>query len=1255
MDARKKIALLVAEPDQMDQNNFIEGMLKQAFSYDYDVCVFAMYKMYQETTEREMGESKIFSLMPMDAFDACIVLADSIQASGVVKQIENELHAYFDGPVLFVNKKSEYFPTVYMDDYTLMKALVEHMCKEHGYRDLAYLTGKAKDYHTQDRLQAYRDCLKECGIGLREDRIYYGDYWYSSGESMVDRLMKNPDDLPEGIVCANDCMAVGVAAALVKAGIQVPEQVAVVGFDYSQEAMTSPSPITAVKVPYYDFGMYVADCVNAQFRQCEFPEFCVATDLFIGKSCGCEEYQPPRASVLRSTWDTDNSKHGFFAKFNPMMEDLMCQTKLQDLYNTIFSYTYQIRDFENFYLCLNKYWASEESLVSLDNDWKNYTDEMLMAIQCGPKGANLDEVSMSRLFDTSEIIPELKEARMEPKAYFFTPVFFEDQCMGYSVLSFGSRAQSFGSTYRLWMKNVMRGLECFRRLQFATLATVKLESSEYVDGQIGIANYKGFMHEAESFVGENVELQLLAVDIVGLAKINRAFGREEGDRAIVRVAQLVQACETAKWCCCLGNDEFLMASDESGDFIEKMQEELTKAIDKANENHTEYAYEVCFGRAVGKVTSVHDVRHLIDDAVSSKNGNKTTAKKELDVITFTDEEEKVADIVKEILDENLLVYHYQPIIDAKTGDIFSYEALMRSNTDIWVSPLDIIKYAKALNRLYDVEHYTFFNITKQIMDNEELFAGKRVFINSIPGAKLSEEDMKQLDEIFLKHPEQIVIELTEQAELDDEMLASVKAKFNDVGVEMAIDDYGTGYSNVTNLLRYMPRYVKIDRMLLSEIQNSPQKQHFVREIVSFAHNNNIMALAEGVETAEELEMVIHLGADLIQGYYVAKPSAEIIPAIPVKIKREVQQFHLQEQYNKNARLYVAGKEFRIVLANLASEEYECIFIPGEEATYRDLNIVGVPSIRTNIQMKVGDGYHGRITLENVGLGGKRGQACITLGDNCDVTLVLKGENELRTGGILVPETSKLTFEGDGSVFISCNYDNYFGIGNDLEHAHGELFFEQDGTVEVQGNGTCGVAIGSGKGGKIHLISGKTITHMTGKKGVAVGCINGETEVEVMSCDLFMDGSVYAGVGIGAMEGKVVCSTKHIAINGRFNGTDWVGIGAHVSKNSEISIHNCSVTLSLHALKVCGVGSFEGPSHIDVKYAAVNLNENGDLTLAVGDTGKESVLDIQYAELALDTDTDNDFFVGILDENRHDESGGNIVIRNRGVQVFHNHE
>lgn len=141
-----------------------------------------------------------------------------------------------------------------------------------------------------------------------------------------------------------------------------------------------------------------------------------------------------------------------------------------------------------------------------------------------------------------------------------------------------------------------------------------------------------------------------------------------------------------------------------------------------------------------------------------------------------------------------------------------------------------------------------------------------------------------------RHSDTAVVEMTEYAEMSDSEIGRIRDMYRHMGVQTALDDYGTGYSNVQNMLRYMPDYVKIDRSLISEIQNNREKRHFVREIIGFCHENGIMALAEGGETSEELQTVIRLGAGLVQGYYTARPAAEVIDSIPSEVRQEIRHY-----------------------------------------------------------------------------------------------------------------------------------------------------------------------------------------------------------------------------------------------------------------------------------------------------------------------------------------------------------------------------
>ena len=401
---------------------------------------------------------------------------------------------------------------------------------------------------------------------------------------------------------------------------------------------------------------------------------------------------------------------------------------------------------------------------------------------------------------------------------------------------------------------------------------------------------------------------------------------------------------------------------------------------------------------------------LVNSAISKKNGGKTEETRLMAAGSKLTEGEQIeANIVKSILNNDLISYHFQPIVSAATGDIVAYEALMRADTTPYLAPTVILKYAAFFNRLDDMEKSTFKNVLRTVDGLKDIFDGTRkIFINTIPGHNLRDEDIRELMPYFTSMRGSIVAEYTEQSELTDEALLDLKEMYGKIGLLTAIDDYGSGYSNVNNLLRYMPNYIKIDRLLLSNIGTNPQKQHFVKDIIQFSHDNGIKALAEGVETVDELRTVIKLGVDLIQGYYTARPSREPAYEIDKKVKEQIITFAGGGQDRNDT--YVAGKENRISLVKLDQMKIRHIMINEKEPLYRDLIITGVPDMDFDIDININGGYRGVIIIENAVLKQSSGGSSFTISGRSEIVLIMKGENEF-PGGIAVEEGSKVELKG----------------------------------------------------------------------------------------------------------------------------------------------------------------------------------------------------------------------------------------------------
>ena len=1061
MTAKKRIAILVGQADENYQHQFIEGFLEKVFRENFDVCIFSMYKKYQNTTERETGESNIYNLVNFSLFDAVVYLKDTVQTPGVASALDERIHERFKGPVLCIDIESHHFPTLWTDAKTPVKELINHLIKVHGCKDIAFLTGKKWHVHSKQRLAAYEEAMKENGLEIRKDRIFYGDFWYTSGNSCAEELLKKRDDLPDAVACANDCMAIGLCEGLTAGGLRVPEDIAIVGYDSIEDGRLSPRPITSAPIPARTCGenaaITILDMINGR-NETILP--IPVPELFIGESCGCKCKPISPDTGRRKKWATEISSESYYSLHNSLMEDMLSQTDFEGFLNIVYSYLYQIREFDSFHLCLNDQWLNPGTLTDGKLLTKGYPAQMLYAIRGGSDNSPGEKVSLTEVFETSSLLPELEKECSKPRAFIFTPVHFEANCFGYAAINYGEASKSYDDTYRLWIHAVSCGLEVIRRL----------ENSR---------------HER--------------------------------------------------------NSNIVIAENK------------------------------------------------IPDANAEKNA---------DLRGLLPEEKEELELVKKILDENLLKYYFQPIVNSQDGSIYAYEALMRSNTDKMISPLKILKYAGMLGRLNDVEKATFVNVLKYVNDYKNSFEGKHVFINSIPGVRMNPDETERINELLIGHADTAVVELTEQAELDDYALDEMKKRYKDMDIRTAVDDYGTGYSNITNLLRYMPNYVKIDRALLSEIQFSAQKQHFVREIIDFSHDNNILALAEGVETSEELKTVILLGVDLIQGYYTSRPSPEVIQSIPEEIVKEINSYAKERIDGTVNKVYIAGRTNRVSLNNLHKDGYTCIKFEGE-ATYRDVTLVGNPGLKTGIHVEVGSDYEGTITLENAYLTNIKERPGITLEPGAQVNLMLKGESTLQNGGILVPENAILIIEGDGHLNINLNSREYFGIGNNRLSACGDITFAQDGTITINGSGMYGIGIGAGLGGNVAVGRGKYVIKMEGNFGIGLGFESGLGKLDLFACDFECDLSLFSGTGIGSINGSTEVSVTHCSVKVFMGGIDLVGIGTMNGACAKMHLDNGVVNLDLRGEQISGIGSSKGETEVYIHQAALRMTCEGKNSLSFG--------------------------------------------------------
>lgn len=767
----------------------------------------------------------------------------------------------------------------------------------------------------------------------------------------------------------------------------------------------------------------------------------------------------------------------------------------------------------------------------------------------------------------------------------------------------------------------------------------------------GMYNQQGFMEQLEQwkeqYIDSEEQIMLICVDIDRLGNINDVYGHSEGDVAIQTLATIIDDCLSEHEICAhLGSDEFVVAMHVAGE-EEQIFESLIHAIVGRIENYNrvsekEYSLDVNYSYTAVALEPDMNMQAVLDSAFANKRIDKNNRRGYQGAGSGTEEYYNPAEekMVNTILDENRFRYAFQPIVDAKTGNIYAYEALMRAELDGPVAPFIVLKYATKGHRLYDIERATFFNVFKEVSEKINLFEDKKVFINSIPGYQLDEADHQQLRRKYAGLFKQVVVEITEQTELDDSGLEMMLQRSADDGFGIAIDDYGTGYSNTSSLLRYLPNCVKIDRLLISNIQEDPKKQHFVKSIIEFGHDNGFHILAEGVETAGELRAVIHMGADLIQGYYTAKPSLEVLQEIDPEIKNEIVSVNLDTTGKAERKIFMVTSEKELPLVRLALEQYTGILL-----SQGDLTLVGNPEYVAGVTIKIKDGSTCRLTLKNVRLESLLGQPCIEIGENAHLTIVLEGDNELNEVGIRVPEGSSLRIEGSGNLSVRAKGVTCYGIGNGLNAGVGSIVFASSGALKIWIEGARCIGIGGGiyrSGDGVKIAGGSISIGGACENIIGIGCVDGAMPIDIGNCRLEVETNVATGIGIGCLNGdqNIRIAASRLDILG--SGNNLCGIGSTQKTGGVIHISTSKVIVKINGQKVRLIGNAGGELYILTEDCRLELTSEGSEVSGIGSMDKTAIIKGKNATYVINIHAGQHAVLGAKEENINFDGGERLL-------------
>lgn len=399
----------------------------------------------------------------------------------------------------------------------------------------------------------------------------------------------------------------------------------------------------------------------------------------------------------------------------------------------------------------------------------------------------------------------------------------------------------------------------------------------------GIYNRFAFKkHFDDMLEGENFTYgAFLLGDLDNLKHINDLYGHDLGDLYITRTAKVIMKCLEGKNAIYgrMSGDEFYIFL--YGDSIDEIRNRIYDFHLALNNDRIDlpdgsvFRLKMSCGVAWYPMDSKikEELVRYADFAMYQGKHSVKGGIREFDKSSYNENSYMI--IGKEelytILEQQLCNYAFQPIYDVRNIAIYGYEALMRPQGKSINSPDRLLNLAQAQGLLYKVEYNTFYMVLELCEQYLSMMKDAKIFINSVPNQMLHEEEYKVLEDIYGSLLERVVVEITEGETINNEVLARKKEQVKSWNGKLALDDYGSGYANDLALLQLHPDIIKIDRMLIENAQEDKQKQSIISNTISFAKENGIEVLAEGVETKEQLALLIELGIDYVQGYYICRP------------------------------------------------------------------------------------------------------------------------------------------------------------------------------------------------------------------------------------------------------------------------------------------------------------------------------------------------------------------------------------------------
>lgn len=415
------------------------------------------------------------------------------------------------------------------------------------------------------------------------------------------------------------------------------------------------------------------------------------------------------------------------------------------------------------------------------------------------------------------------------------------------------------------------------------------------NAQTGLPNRRALERAANTFLLDDADKvgSVLALSIKRLDTLDRTFGHAFGDQVLQHAARIVgdhasDDCIVGRW----GENTFILLVRHP-DLLNQLEDIAHAIQDALRKRQRIGGVDIILGACCGLCSGTGEPlppadrieRALIAmDEAQAIGGDAIVEYSEL-LSHRISQEFRYETAVRQAIESTGVGMAYQPILDATTGQVIALEALLRLSDSEGkpVPAFEAVQLAETSGLIHQLGQTILRSVFTDIANWE--LAGVKTVPISVNFSALQLADAHTVDTLktslveYGLAPAAIIVEVTESAATsNDNDLAQSLAALNVLGVPLAIDDFGAGYSSIVRLLQTPAELIKFDSTLIQGAAKSSKALEFLRRTVHLAHSTKARILIEGVETQAQAEIINELGCYAVQGYWYAKPMpADAVP------------------------------------------------------------------------------------------------------------------------------------------------------------------------------------------------------------------------------------------------------------------------------------------------------------------------------------------------------------------------------------------